>query len=69
MSAAISSSRACPSPAVRMMKPPGDPGAMALQNALQAQALFVAGDLARNAHVFERRHVDHVAARAARCAK
>ena len=35
----------------------------ALQNALQAQALFVARDLARDAHVFERRHVDHVAAR------
>ena len=39
-----------------------DAGALALQDALQAQALFVAGDLARDAHVFERRHVDHVAA-------
>ena len=44
-------------------------GPLALQNAFQPQAFFVAGDLARNAHVFERRHVDHVAARAARCAK
>ncbi len=34
-----------------------------MQNALQAQALFVARDLARHAHVFERRHVDHVAPR------
>ena len=62
MSAAISSSL-LPSAAVRMMNPPADPGVLALQNALQAQALFVAGDLARDAHVFERRHVDHVAAR------
>ena len=44
------------------MKPPGDAGAVDLQDALQAQALFVAGDLARDAHVLERRHVDHVAA-------
>ncbi len=36
---------------------------MDLQDALQAQAFFVAGDLARNAHMFQRRHVDHVAAR------
>ncbi len=37
-------------------------GAAALQDALQAQTLLVAGDLARHAHVFQRGHVDHVAA-------
>ncbi len=36
---------------------------MDLQDALQPQALLVAGDLARDAGVLERRHVDHVAAR------
>ena len=61
MSPAISSS-VRPSAAVRVMKPPTDPGTLALQNALQPQALFVAGDLARDADVFERRHVDHEAA-------
>ena len=40
-----------------------DPGAVRLQNPLQAQALFVARDLARDADVLERRHVDHEAAR------
>ena len=34
-----------------------------MQDPLQAQALFVACDLARNAHVFKRRHVDHIASR------
>ncbi len=61
MSPAISSS-VRPSAAVRVMNPPTGPGRCALQNAFQAQAFFVAGDLARDAHVFERRHVDHVAA-------
>src|SRR5665213_732189 len=37
-------------------------GAFTLQNAFQAQAFFVAGDFAGDAHVLERRHVDHVAA-------
>ena len=62
MSAAISSS-VRPSAAVRVMNPPTGPGRRALQNALQPQALFVAGDLARHAHVLERGHVDHVASR------
>ncbi len=61
MSAARSSSL-LPSPAVRTMKPPGIPACMDLQDALQAQALLVAGDLARDAGVLERRHVDHVSA-------
>ena len=38
-------------------------GVVDLQNPLQAQALFVAGDFARNAGVFQRRHVDHVSSR------
>ena len=38
------------------------PGAVLLQDALQPQPFFVAGDLARHADVLERRHVDHVAA-------
>ena len=62
MSAAISSS-VRPSAAVRVMKPPTGPGRCALQDSLQALALFVARDLARHAHVLQRRHVDHVAAR------
>ena len=62
MSPAISSS-VRPSAAVRVMNPPTGPGRRALQNALQAQPFFIAGDLARNAHVFERRHVHHVAPR------
>ena len=40
----------------------GHAGMVGLEDALQAQALFVAGDLARDAHVLHRRHVDHVAA-------
>ncbi len=55
---AASSSSLLPSPAVRTMKPPGIPACVDLQNALQAQALFVAGDFARDAGVLERRHVD-----------
>ena len=38
-------------------------GTLALQNAFQPEAFFVAGDLARNAHMFERGHVDHEASR------
>ena len=62
MSAAISSS-VRPSAAVRVMNPPTGPGRRALQNALQPQTFLVAGDLPRHAHVFERRHVNDVAAR------
>ena len=38
-------------------------GTASLQDALQAQTFLVARDLARDAHVLERRHIHHVAAR------
>jgi len=38
-------------------------GTLALQNAFQPEAFFIAGDFARDAHVFERGHVDHEASR------
>ena len=47
----------------------GDSGVMDLQDAFQPQAFVVARDFARHAHVIDRRHVDHVAARAARYGK
>ena len=40
----------------------GDAGAMRLQDALQADALFVGADLARHADVIDGRHVDQEAA-------
>ena len=61
MSPAISSS-VRPSAAVRVMNPPAGPGRREVQNPFQPQAFFIARDFARNAHVLERRHVDHVAA-------
>src|SRR5262245_60759395 len=38
-------------------------GAQLMERALQALALFVGADLARNADVFDRRHIDYVTAR------
>ena len=40
----------------------GHADAVSLQNALQPKTFLVARDLARNAHMLDRRHVDHVAA-------
>ena len=62
MSARRSSSLA-PSAAVRTMKPPEAVRPLADQNALQPLALFVGRDLARDADVVDRRHVDQEASR------
>ena len=62
MSPAISSS-VRPSAAVRVMKPPTGPGRLPCRMRFSRRRSSSLRDFARHAHVFERRHVDHVASR------